>query len=214
MKEADLIVFDIDGTLVDSREDITNSVNFTLKKLGLKEKGLEEIASYIGRGVTDLIKRSLGEKSEDLTEKAMSIFEEYYKKHFNDHSRLYPGVEEVLRYFADKKKVILTNRKYDYAVMTLKSLGIYGYFEEILGGDNTGCAKPSSCPLDALMEKLNVDKKRAIMVGDMDIDVLAGKEAGIATCAVTYGIGSKKDIVESRPDYIIDSITKLKDIVR
>ena len=212
-KYIDLIIFDLDGTLVDSREDIANAVNFTLKDIGLKEKSKQEISSYIGKGVEDLIRKSLGERQDALFGRALSVFEEYYRKHSTDKSVLYPNVKEILEYFKEKKKVIVTNRNYEFALLTLKALGIYDYFEDIVGGDDIGCMKPSSCPLDKFVHRPNMNKEKAIIVGDMDIDILAGKRAGIITCGVTYGIGKKEVIIKARPDFIIDNIIKLKDII-
>ena len=213
MKYVDLIIFDLDGTLVDSREDIANAVNFTLKDIGLKEKSKQEISSYIGRGIEHLIRESLGNKQGVLLKRAQSVFEEYYRKHSTDNSVLYPNVKEILEYFKNKKKVIVTNRNYEFALLTLKALGVYGHFEDIIGGDDIGCMKPSSCPLDKTMHRLNMNKEKTIIVGDMDIDILAGKRTGIATCGVTYGIGKKEDIIKAKPDFIIDNIIKLSDII-
>ena len=214
MRLVDLIIFDLDGTLVDSRKDIANAVNFTLRELGLEEKNIQEISSYIGTGVSDLIKKSLDENRDDLFKKALSVFEKYYREHPLDTTRLYPGVKDVLEYFKNKRKVIVTNRKYEFAVLILKTLNVYGYFEEILGGDNLGCLKPSSCNLENVMHKLHMDKEKTLIVGDMDIDILAGKRAGIITCAVTYGIGKKEDILKAKPDYIIDDILGLEEIIK
>ena len=213
MKNVDLIVFDLDGTLVDSRQDIANAVNFTLKELGLRQKSLTEVTSYIGNGVKELIKKSLGEKKVALFDKALSLFENYYSKHSSDNSVLYPGVKEVLEFFKNKRKIIITNRNYEFAVLTLKLKGIYGYFEHIIGGDDVGCMKPSSCHLDKSMYSLKVAKEKTIMVGDMDIDILAGRNAGVVTCGVTYGLGKKEDILKARPDYVIDNVLKLKEII-
>lgn len=214
MRLVDLIIFDLDGTLVDSRKDIVEAVNFTLKKTALQEKCPEEIISYVGTGVEDLLKKSLGEKNNRLLKKAVSIFEKYYKKHFLNNTVLYPNVKEALGHFKDKRKAIVTNRKYEFALDILKALGIFGYFESVIGGDNLGCMKPSSCPLNNMMKFYNIeDKDRAIMVGDMDIDILAAKAAGIASCAVTYGIGKRQDIIKTSPDYMIDDISELKGII-
>ncbi len=213
MKSVDLILFDLDGTLVDSRKDIADALNYTLKHIGLKEKGLSLISSYIGGGVQDLIRKSLGDDKDGLFDKAISVFEERYRQHATDNSRLYPNVKEVLDFFKNKNKVIVTNRNYEFAILALKVLGIYEYFEDIMGGDDLGCMKPSSCPLDNAVDRFNVSKERSIMVGDMLIDILAGKRAGMLTCAVTYGIGKKEDITNAEPDFIIDDIIKLKDII-
>ena len=213
MESIDLIIFDLDGTLIDSRRDIANAVNFTLKEVGFREKNIAEISSYIGRGVEDLIRKSLGESQDILFKKAKALFEEYYRKHSTDNSALYPGVGEVLEYFKRKRKIIITNRNYEFAKLTLKAKGIYNYFEDIIGGDDTACMKPSSCPFDKAIHRLDIDKGKTIIVGDMEIDILAGKRAGIITCAVAYGIGKIEDILKAKPDYVIDNLSKLKEII-
>jgi len=213
MKYINLIVFDLDGTLVDSRDDIVNAVNFTLKKIGLKERSISEITSYIGTGIEELIRKSLGNKQEVLLTKALSVFEEYYREHSTDNSVLYPNVKEILEYFENKRKVIVTNRNYEFALIALNKLGINDYFENILGGDDIGCMKPSSCPLDKSMNRLNTNKEETIIVGDMDIDIIAGKRAGVITCGATYGIGKREDIIKAKPDFIINDIIDLKSII-
>jgi phosphoglycolate phosphatase len=213
MKYIDLIIFDLDGTLVDSREDMANAVNFALKKIGLKEKSISEISSYIGKGIADLISGSLGNKQEALLKRALSVFEKYYRKHSTDNTVLYPNVKEILEYFNNKRKAIVTNRNYEFALIALNKLGIQDYFEDVIGGDDIGCMKPSSCPLDRSMNRLNANREKAIIVGDMDIDIVAGKTAGIITCGVTYGIGEKEDIIKAKPDFIIDDIIDLKSII-
>ncbi|MFH1784022.1 MAG: HAD-IA family hydrolase [bacterium] len=214
MKKVDLIIFDLDGTLVDSRQDIANAVNFTLRELGFPQKTVSEITSYVGNGVKELIERSLGDESEGLSEKALFLFEGYYAEHSSDYSELYPGVREMLEFFKAKRKIIVTNRNYEFAVLTLKLKGIYGYFEKIIGGDNVACMKPSGCPLDESMLSANASKDRTIMVGDMTVDVQAGKNAGVLTCGVTYGLGKREDLIQAKPDYIIDDISKLRDIIQ
>lgn len=213
MKAVDLIIFDLDGTLVDSKEDIVNAVNFTLKKLGLDEKQFDEIVSYIGTGVESLIRKAIGDKNRDLFDKGISVFEDYYKKHSAIKSKLYPYVEDILKQFRDKQMFVVTNRKRDMALVTLNSLGIAKFFKDIIGGDDASCLKPAVCSLDKAL-KYNKNGKRSIIVGDMDLDILSGKRAGILTCAVTYGIGKKEDILKAEPDYIIDDIGQLEDIIR
>ena len=213
MQYVKLIIFDLDGTLIDSRQDIANAVNFALRKVGLKEKGISEITSYIGTGVGDLILKSVGQEASPLFKQALFYFEGYYRQHFADNSILYPGAKEILSYFENKRKVVITNKNYEFAMLSLKQAGIYSYFEDILGGDDTSCMKPSSCPLDKSIHRLDINKEKTIIVGDMDIDILAGKSAGIITCAVTYGIGKIEDIVKANPDYIIDSLLQLKEII-
>jgi len=122
MKYIELIIFDLDGTLVDSKENIVNAVNLTLKKIGLREKDKHEISSYIGNGTEYLIKKSLGESGNTILDKTLSVFENYYREHPADYSSLYPNVKKMLEYFKDKKKVVITNGKYELALLALKSL--------------------------------------------------------------------------------------------
>ena len=208
-----LILFDLDGTLIDSRKDIAYSVNHMLEKLGHKKRTQEEIVSFIGRGISDLIQKSVGETDKSTLDKAITIFESHYRKHGTDNSVLYPGVLEMLKYFSNKKKSVVTNRSYEFAKAVLKKLKIDKFFEDIAGGDDINCMKPSSCSLDGVVARAKEDKKKTMMVGDMDIDILAGKKAGVLTCAVTYGFGKKEDIEKSEPDYIIEDLDMLKEII-
>ena len=185
----------------------------TAARMSLKEKDTQEIISYIGQGVDHLIRKSLGEDKDRLFDKAISVFEKRYRRHAMDSSRLYPNVKETLEFFKNKNKAVVTNRNYEFAILALKALDIHDYFEDVIGGDNLGCLKPSSCPLDSTVYKFNASRERSIIVGDMHIDILAGKRAGMLTCAVTYGIGAKEDIVNAKPDFIIDDMIELKDII-
>jgi len=214
MVDIDTIIFDVDGTLVDSRKDIVNAVNFTLRKLRLPERRPEIIVSYIGRGVRDLLNKSLGSKNHAFVEDALKIFSEYFPEHSADESTLYPHVEEILKYFKNKKKFVITNRKKGFADVTLRKLGIRDYFEEIVGADDENFTKPSACPLHKLSSKLEIKKTKTIMVGDMDIDIRTGKNFGIKTCWVTYGLGNREDVDKVKPDYIIDDMIELKNIIR
>ncbi len=213
MIRIDAIFFDVDGTLVDSREDIANAVNHTLKKLGLPTRPIEEIASYIGTGVRDLIRKSLDLENSTIIDNAVNIFSDYYVKHSADFSKLYPHVKELLEHFRDKRKFVLTNRFKKFAEITLGELGIGDYFEKILGGDDENCMKPSACVLDGVFSELKIDKAKAMIVGDMAIDIMTGRNSGIRTCWVTYGLGKADDLKGLKPDYIIDDIAKLKDLI-
>jgi len=207
------LFFDLDGTLVDSRTDIANAINFTLRRFGRKERSIQEVSGYIGRGVADLVRQSLGAESDDIFKEALSVFRAYFRGHATDTTILYPHVKDILDYFTAKRKFIVTNRDTAIARSTLSALGIGRYFIDVVGGDDAECMKPSSCPLDAVFGKFDLKRKETMIVGDMDVDVLAGKNAGIATCAVTYGIGKKEDIIKAHPDYIIDDLLTLQEII-
>ncbi|MDD5503888.1 MAG: HAD-IA family hydrolase [Candidatus Omnitrophica bacterium] len=214
MANIKMIIFDLDGTLVDSRQDIVEAVNHMLVRLGLKEKSFDEVISCVGNGINELIRACLGKDFASLKDRAFEIYRQYYQKHPADNAYLYPGVLEMLDFFCNKEKAVVTNRNHNSSLLILRKLGIERYFNNIIGDDNTSCLKPSRCQFDRLFKKTSVnDKRRVLMVGDMDIDVLAGKASGIKTCAVTYGIGKRDDIERSAPDFIIDDILQLKEIV-
>ena len=212
MEYIKLIIFDLDGTLVDSKQAIAKGINLALQQQGICRKAKEEIYSYIGTGVDDLINKSLGPQNQGLLQKTKAIYENYMNSSSNN-ILLYPGVREILDCFKDKTKVVITNRKKAFARWPLEKMGIIDYFADIVGADDVACMKPSPCPLDYALDKFKADKQKTIIVGDMDIDILAGKRAGILTCAVTYGIGRRQDIIKTKPDFIIDHILGLKEII-
>jgi len=213
-RKIELIIFDLDGTLVDSRQDIVNAINFMLDKLALAQKTSDEIISYVGNGVLDLIERVLSSDQAELKDKGLDIFKGYYKAHPAVYAHLYPGVNEILDYFKNKQMAVITNRNHNSSVTILKKMGIYPYFADVIGDDNTSCLKPSSCQFDRLLARKAIqDKGKVIMIGDMDIDILAGRAAGILSCVTTYGFGKKEDLERAKPDYMIDDILKLKDII-
>ena len=210
----DVIMFDVDGTLVDSVADIVKAMNYTLTKLGMSERPPGAITSYIGTGVKDLVKKSLGRRpAAGLVEEGVAVFSDYYMEHSAEKSKLYPHVKETLEYFADKRKLILTNRYSKFADTTLREFGIREHFEEIIGGDDESCLKPSACVLDRAFPGLKIDRAKAIIVGDMAIDVQTGKNSRIKTCWVSYGLGRREDVEPLKPDYMINDIIELKDII-
>ncbi|MBM3253237.1 MAG: HAD family hydrolase, partial [Candidatus Omnitrophica bacterium] len=150
IKEVDLIIFDLDGTLIDTKKDIVNSVNNTLKNLGLRPRPDNIISSFIGYGIKGLIRDALGKENTSLLEKALKIYEENYNKHMFDTSRPYPGVLEVLEHFSKKSKAVITNKRKRFAKAQLEHFGIAKYFDEIIGGDDETCLKPSPCQPEAV----------------------------------------------------------------
>lgn len=215
MIDIDIIFFDVDGTLVDARDDIVAGINYALKRLGLSEKPFDEIVSYIGTGVRDLVRKSVGScDSADVIDEGVALFGDYYVKHAADKCTLYPYTRETLDYFKGKRKFIVTNRFTRFADATLKGLGIRDYFEDILGGDDETCLKPNACALKRSGLGEDIKMAPAMIVGDMAIDIETGKNAGITTCWVTYGLGKRSDLKGLKPDYIIDDISELKKIIR
>ncbi|MFH1189603.1 MAG: HAD-IA family hydrolase [Candidatus Omnitrophota bacterium] len=210
----DTIFFDVDGTLVDATSDIASAMNHALRVLALPELPKEKIVSYIGFGVTDLIRRSLGTDDEAIIEKGTKLYSDHYIAHAADETVLYPHAMDILEYLRDKRKFILTNRYVSFADVALRGLGIRDYFEDIIGGDDENCLKPEACIVDKAVNRLGIDKRKALIVGDMDVDVMTGKNAGIPVCWVTYGLGKSEDVMGLSPEYTIDDLIELKKIIK
>jgi phosphoglycolate phosphatase len=214
MDRINAVFFDVDGTLADARADIAAAMNRVLKELGRPEKSVGTISSYIGTGVKYLIRESLGTDDAALIDKAAAMYEEEYVKHPADHARLYPGVAQLLKGLTGTRKFILTNRYSNLASALLEKLGILHYFEDVFGGDDESCVKPSACVIDRILPMIDVKRGEAIIVGDMAIDVMTGKNSGIKTCWVTYGFGAREEVMPLKPDYVIDNISDLAAILK
>lgn len=216
MTEIDAIFFDLDGTLVDSRKDIVNSANHMLRELGLEEQSYEDIVSYIGGGIDDFVTKTLGEKDQNLHEEGLKLFYEHYEEHSTEETELFPGVKETLEYFDDKEMMIVTNKSSYLTDLAVRELGISGHFSHIVGGDDVHCLKPSVCPLEKAISKLEkfAEKNRLLMVGDMPTDIESAKMTGIRSCGVTYGVSGRESLSESAPDILIDNFIDLKSEIR
>lgn len=207
-------IFDLDGTLVDSKKDIVDAINHILTEMGLKKRPDDIIQGYIGRGRDKLIADSLGhEASPEMVEKANKVFSEHYRAHMFDHTMLYPGVLEVLEYLKDKTLMVISNKDHSLVVKTLEHFNIDKYFSKVMGGDDQNCRKPDSCPINSLLDNAGTLTHEAIIIGDSEIDIKAGKLAGILTCALTCGIGRIENIKKENPDYVLSDIRELKNII-
>jgi phosphoglycolate phosphatase len=210
MKKIDLMVFDLDGTLIDSGDDIVSSVNHTLNVLNIPILTRETIIGFVGDGVRELITRSIGKERTDKLEIALGIFSAYYSEHLFDTTRVYSGVTEVLEYFGDKKKVIITNKLHDFTVEIVEKLGICGYFDKIIGMGKGIPKKPDPYLLHSLMKEFGVEGDRTVVVGDGNNDVLLAKNAGALSCAFLSGLGDVEKLLELDPEYVYKDIRQLK----
>ena len=210
MKKISLIVYDFDGTLVDTLADIADSVNLALAEMNLNTLNRETIRGNIGNGVVNLMTRSLiGSGCKDVAT-AVSLFRKHYNHHLLDQTDFYPNGREVVQHFSGKKNAILSNKPFAFIEKILKALNFLQHFDSILGGDSLGVQKPDPKGLQLLMSKLNCPAKQVLMVGDGVIDIETGKQAGVLTCGVTYGMGDPDALRNARPDYLIDNLSRLK----
>ena len=205
----ELLVFDLDGTLIDSKEDLVHSVNAVRLRMGLEPLPDETVASYVGRGVVVLMKRALGEAATDESvAQAVEYFFEYYREHMLDHTVPYPGVRETLDRLQSRRMAVLTNKPVLFSQAILDGLNLSRYFARVYGGNSFAQKKPDPIGLFALMREADVTGERTMMVGDSETDVLVGRNAGAWTCGVTYGL-SPETLKTSPPDFLLDDFREL-----
>lgn len=202
-----LILFDLDGTLVDSSVDITNALNYALGPYKFAPLTKNEVIKLVGEGVTRLIEKLVGNMDISAIDDVKGRFLEHYSRHIVDHTREYPGVRETLEALSGYKKAIISNKREALSRKTLEGLGLAGYFELVIGSDTTPEKKPSPAPIFRALSGLETSPAEAVMVGDSNFDVDAGKAAGITTIAVTYGYRPLEAIRHA--DYLIDRMEDL-----
>ncbi|MEQ1681024.1 MAG: HAD-IA family hydrolase [Nitrospira sp.] len=207
----DLMIFDLDGTLIESKWDIANSVNLTLAELGLPERPIEEIFGFVGDGVKRLLRLAVGEGNQTKFEEALKVFRGHYLEHCLDRTRFYSGIEPMLQHFSHKDKVIATNKSIEYTRVILNGLGPQ-HFLYMVGGDNGFGLKPEPGMLLHIMEKVGASKERTILVGDSTNDINGGHNAGIRVCAVGYGMGNREKMAACQPDWFIEKPEQLMEI--
>lgn len=213
LEQMELLIFDLDGTLVNSELDLANSVNAMLQEIGLKPLSVEQIASYVGQGVLVLVSRALGAGAPpDEVERAKEIFLRHYREHMLDHTVPYPGVREALEDLGSRKMAVLTNKPVNFSRAMLSGLGLADRFLRIYGGNSFENKKPDPIGLNHLMEETQVPASRTLMIGDSISDVLAGRNAGAWTCGVNYGFGAPT-LDEAPPDMRIDDLRELPQLL-
>jgi len=207
----DLMIFDLDGTLIESKWDIAKSVNLTLVELGLPERPIEEIFGFVGDGVKRLLRLAVGEGNQTKFEEALKVFRGHYLEHCLDRTSFYPGIEPMLQHFSHKDKVIATNKSIEYTRVILNGLGPQ-HFLYMVGGDNGFGLKPEPGMLLHIIEKIGAQKERTILVGDSTNDINGGHNAGIRVCAVGYGMGNREKMAACQPDWFIEKPEQLMEI--
>lgn len=186
--EKQLLIFDLDGTLVDAREDLTTGINLMRKYYSLPPLNVETVTGYIGEGTRKLVKRSLQGADIDLDE-ALALDVKFYGEHLLDETALYPGVAEGLQVLSDHELSVLSNKSGDSLRMILKHLGLSGLFSRMLGEGDLPNLKPAPDGIDALMKETGISPENTWMIGDHHTDLQAAHNAGVKSGFVTYGIG-------------------------
>ncbi|HEY7544196.1 MAG TPA: HAD family hydrolase [Blastocatellia bacterium] len=218
MIQVELMLFDLDGTLIDSKTDLARSINLMLEELGRPGLSEDTIASFVGDGVRVLVYRSLTAThperkppDEFLHADGIALMHKHYADQMFATTSLYPHVAETLRHFRDKRKAVVTSKEVHFTEMILERFGIRQDFDCIIGGDTVPARKPDPQPVREAVSRLSGLPPDAVMIGDSENDIMAGKRAGAHTCAVTYGFRTEDHMRKTMPDVLIDSFDKLKD---
>lgn len=207
----ELLIFDLDGTLIESKWDIATCVNLTLGELDLPLRPQEEIFGFVGDGIKRLLKSAVGEGNHARYEEALRVFRGHYLEHCLDRTKYYPGIEPMLAHFGRKQKAVATNKSIEYTRVILNGLGNH-HFAHIVGGDDGFGLKPEPGMLLAVMEKLGISKDRTVLIGDSTNDINGGHNAGIRVCAVGYGMGNREKMAACHPDWFVETPEELMEV--
>ena len=217
------ILFDLDGTLVDTAPDLMKAHNYVMKKFGYKTKTTDEIRSIVGKGARTLIGRSIWgqakkefSKIEDqnVKDEMVKEFIDYYGKNIINESKLINGVEEFLKWCSSKKisMGVCTNKQEHLAIDLLKKIKIYNYFEYVAGGNTFEVCKPDPKHLTNIVEILNGDLKKTLMIGDSENDTIPAKEASIPVILLDNGY-TEKNVSEIYYDHLVEDFIGIEKIV-
>ena len=214
-----LLIFDLDGTLVDSRLDLIHSVNAMLRHFGRPELPGDVVASYVGDGAPMLIRRALGDpRDEGFVKEALEYFLGYYRVHKLDHTHVYEGVKEMLTAIRHsngirRQMAVLSNKPVVPSRAIVEALGLAEFFIHVYGGNSFATKKPDPHGVQTIMRETKTHPEDALMVGDSSIDVITGRNAGVWTCGVTYGF-APHTLCEAPPDVFVDSPQELAELFR
>jgi phosphoglycolate phosphatase len=216
----EMVLIDVDGTLVDSVPDLAFCVDAMMNQLGMPERGERRVRHWVGNGVERLVKRALvnqidGEPDEALFARALPVFEALYRENTSKRSCLYQGVKEALDFLQTTTVRIgcVTNKASQFTLPLLQDLGIRDYFEIVICGDMVERKKPDPMPLLQAAEQLETEPQASLMLGDSMSDVNAARAAGFQIVCMSYGYNHGEDIRDYNPDAVVDSMVEIKDIV-
>jgi phosphoglycolate phosphatase len=215
-----MVLIDVDGTLVDSVPDLGFSIDLMMQDLGMPKRGDDKVRHWVGNGIERLVKRALvngleGEPDEALFQRALPLFRSHYTVNNSTRSQLYGGVRQGLDYMrkSDYRMGCVTNKASEFTHPLLRDLDIADYFEVIICGDDTPKIKPDPLPLLTAAQRMRVDPKCSLMLGDSSNDVQAARAAGFQIICTSYGYNHGEDIRRYGPDAVIDSMAELEKLI-
>jgi len=209
LEDVRVLVFDLDGTLIDSKLDLVQAVNATLEHMGRPRIPNEDVGRYVGGGAALLVRRVLGtDATDEEAASGLEHFLSYYSEHMLDNTVLYPGVREGLDLLKNLPMAVLTNKPVRFSEGILDGLGLTPYFRFIYGGNSFESKKPDPFGMNVLLRDFGVAPRQAMLVGDSDVDVKTARNAGAWACGVTYGF-APEGLRACPPDLLVDSLEHL-----
>jgi phosphoglycolate phosphatase len=211
MNRVDLLIFDLDGTLIDSKLDLAHAANATRRHMGMPPLENERVYSYVGNGAPVLIRRVLGaEATEAQVEEALEFFLEYYRDHMLDYTVLYPGVREALNGLREAavRMAVLTNKPVRISRAIVDGLGVGEHFQQVYGGNSFDFKKPNPIGIETLIKEYGAARDRTMMVGDSSVDIQTARNAQVKSCGVTYGF-QPETLAIVPPDLLVDRMEDL-----
>lgn len=204
-----VLIFDLDGTLIDSKLDLALAINAMLEHSGRRPLAHETIYGHVGNGAAVLVRRALGEGVTDAEADAgLAYFLSYYRTHMLDNTVAYPGVCDGLALLEKHPMAVLTNKPVNFSRAILDGLGLSRYFRFVYGGNSFEKKKPDPLGVEILLRDLGASPREAMIIGDSEVDIKTARNAGIWACGVSYGLGAD-GLIANPPDLMLDSLVEL-----
>lgn len=204
-----MIIYDLDGTLVDTREDIVRSINYLREVMEMPPLPSREIEAFVGYGLHHLLASCLKTHDSTVIQKAAPIYRNYYAKHMLDSSRLYQDAYEMLEGLKSRIQIVFTNKPNPFTKDLLNSLNVLNYFQWVIAGDSEFPKKPAPDAVYQMMEKFNVSSEEILFVGDSPIDIQTARAAKVNVWVLAHGFSTRSELAEAKPDAIYDSFQRL-----
>ena len=214
MTKQKTVIFDLDGTVLDTLPDLVLSANYALKKLGFPEQSLEQVRKAIGHGIRNLLRELMHCEDENILEECRSIFQEYYNKNKALTTKPYDGIIPLLQSLKDRgDRIFLISNKYDGATQELVTHFFGNIFDGVYGSRENVLPKPDRAMFDFVCEERNIDKSRVIYIGDSEVDCEFAKNCNIDFIGVSWGFRRKEELKASGAQVIVDSVSELKSLI-
>jgi phosphoglycolate phosphatase len=209
------VLFDLDGTLIDSKRDIAAAANWARLHFGMHALPLETVLGYVGRGIEILNRKTLGTEDPQRLAEGLEVLKAYYRDHCVDHTSVYPGAKELLDNLKNRglKLGLVSNKPQEFTLITLDKLELGPYFAVAMGADGSARKKPDPEPLLTVLRKMGVSPTEAVMIGDSPVDTEAARAAGMRVGLVSHGFVPREEMSASHPDWLVDSLKEFMAIL-